>query len=793
MIFLIAYPISVYPQERKQMEYAPGELLVKFRSGVTSQLARATHRFYGSRAIKRFRHINVDHIKIPKDWSVEEAISLYRLDPDVEYAEPNYIRRISLTPNDTDFDELWGLHNTGQAVNGTSGTNDADIDAPEAWDTETDCSSIVIAVIDTGTDWNHEDLSNNIWTNPVESIGDANGDGFPGVINVDDDVDGLIDEDSQGRQPGDVGYTNNLKDDDDENGYVDDIRGWDFVPINGDNDPSDDNAQGEVYHGTHVSGTIAARGNNNKGITGVCWSASIMPLKVLDASGSGLVSDIIEAISYAVDNGARVINVSLSGTFFSTPEYDAIKRARDNGVLVVAAAGNSGNGFQLFGWNNDISGNANYPASYDLANIISVAATDQLDRLATFSNYGPISVDVAAPGENIYSTKAGNAYQYHSGTSMATPHVSGLAALIWSTWNNLTYTQVKDRIINGVDIKSDLVGKILAWGRINVRNSILDTPSPSPPTNLAVTPISASQINLSWTDNSSGETGFRIERKMGSGGTYSQIAIVKADVTSYSNTTGLGEATTYYYRVWAYNPGGNSGYSNEANTATYPAAPSDLSATAVAYNQINLSWTDNSSVEEGFRIERKTESAGTYGQIATVEADVTSYSNTGLSAGTLYYFRVMAYNSTGNSSYSNEVSTFTVTVSSNGGSDRRCFIATAVYGAEDHPHVSILRGFRDTYLLGNPAGTAFVDLYYRYSPPLADLIEHSQSLRSLVRFGLMPIIFLSTFILYGGPVEKTVLCLFVLVLASSLCYRRSLKKLRWQLIFQGLLPKNYNQ
>ena len=731
MIFLIAYPISVFSQERKQMEYAPGELLVKFRSGVTSRLARATHRFYGSRAIKRFRHINVDHIKIPKDWSVEEAISLYRLDPDVEYAEPNYIRRISLTPNDTDFAELWGLHNTGQVVNGTSGTNDADIDAPEAWDTETGISSIVIAVIDTGTDWNHEDLSNNIWSNSDETLNGS---------------------------------------DDDNNGYVDDIRGWDFVPTNGDNDPSDDNDP--YYHGTHVSGTIAAEGNNNTGITGVCWSASIMPLKVLDESGLGYVSDIVKAISYAIDNGAKVINVSLSGTFYSTSEYDAIKSARDNGLLVVAAAGNSGDGFELFGWNNDIPGNANYPASYDLNNIISVAATDQLDRLASFSNYGPISVDVAAPGVNVYSTIAGNAYQYLGGTSMATPHVSGLAALIWSTDNDLTYTQVKDRILNGVETKSDLEGKILTEGRINAGNSILDTLPP--PANLAVTPISGSRINLSWTDNSFGETGFTIERKTGSGGTYSQIATVSANVTSYSNT-GLGEATTYYFRITAYNSSGNSSYSNEANATTYPAAPSDLSATAVSGSQIDLSWTDNSSGETGFQIERKTVvPSTTYSQIATVEADVTSYGNTGLIAGTLYYFRVMAYNSTGNSSYSNEV-TAAASTSSSGDSDSRCFIATAVYGAEDHPHVRILRGFRDTYLLGNPAGTAFVDLYYRYSPSLADVIEHNQSLRSLVRFGLMPIIFLSTFFLYGGPVEKTVLCLFVLVLASSLCYRRSLK------------------
>lgn len=213
MIFLLAYPTSVFSQETKRLEYVPGELLVKFRSGVSRHLARATHRSFGSRPIKRFRRINVDHIKIPEGWSVEEAVAIYMLDPDVEYVEPNYIRRALLTPDDPDFDKLWGLHNTGQEVNGTIGTEDADIDAPEAWETQTGSNSVVIAVIDTGADLDHEDLSDNIW------------------CNSDEIPDNGID--------------------DDENDYIDDIRGWDFVI--GNNDPDDDNSQDESYHGTHVS------------------------------------------------------------------------------------------------------------------------------------------------------------------------------------------------------------------------------------------------------------------------------------------------------------------------------------------------------------------------------------------------------------------------------------------------------------------------------------------------------------------------------------------------------------
>jgi len=252
--------------------------------------------------------------------------------------------------------------------------------------------------------------------------------------------------------------------------------------------------------------------------------------------------------------------------------------------------------------------------------------------------------------------------------------------LIWAEDASLTYIQVKDRILKGVDTKPGLKGKILTGGRINAKNSVLNVPSL--PAILAVISVSISKIRLIWIDNSYGETGFKIERKTGSAGTYSQIAAVGAGVTSYRDT-GLSKATTYYYRVMAYNSSGNSSYSNEASDTT---------------------------------------SSGSSGR------------------------------------------------------DRGCFIATAVYGSKDHPYVKILRNFRDIFLLDNATGRKFVQIYYHYSPSLADVIEHNRGLRVLVRFALIPIIISSTFALYAGPFEKWVLCLLFLFLTFRFSYPRFLKK-----------------
>ena len=335
-------------------DFVPGEVLVRFKKGTTRAKIRALHSNLRAREFKRIERIRVRRIKFPLDISVKDAVAHYKLDPNVEYAEPNYILHFTAMPDDPNIGELWGLHNTGQPVNEEAGTPDADIDAPEAWNITTGSVNVIIAVIDSGVAYPHPEINPNIWMNSAESNG----------------TDGV---------------------DDDNNGYVDDFYGWDFW--NNDNSLEDYNS-----HGTHVSGTIAARGNNDAGITGVNWVARIMALRIGGVVGT--IGEATEAIEYAVANGADIINASWSGPNFSQILYDAISYANENGVLFVAAAGNGGS--DGIGDNNDQT--PRYPSSYDLPNIIAVAATDQNDNLTSFSNFGVASVDVAAPGSNIYST-----------------------------------------------------------------------------------------------------------------------------------------------------------------------------------------------------------------------------------------------------------------------------------------------------------------------------------------------------------------------------------------------------
>ena len=366
-----------------------------------------------------------------------QAVRALLQNPNVSGIEADYRLYLDVSPNDLNFSLLWGLHNTGQS----GGTADADIDAPEAWDITTGSPSTLIAVIDTGIQIapgfgggipTHPDLEQNIWTNPGEIAGN------------------LIDDDG--------------------NGYVDDIHGWNFY----------DNAswliynQFEDFHGTHVAGIIAAAGNNSAGVVGVNWQADIMSLKFIGPGGFGTTSAAIAAIEYATDKGAQIINASWGGGEYSQTLKDAIDACN---CLFVAAAGNGGE--DQIGDDTDII--PHYPSAYISDNIISVAATDRNDDRASFSNFGAASVDLGAPGVDIMSTFPLNMYDFLSGTSMAAPHVAGVAGLVLSQTPGLTVAQVKEQIIGTTDPVTALNGITLTGGRLNALAALTDTPTPPPP------------------------------------------------------------------------------------------------------------------------------------------------------------------------------------------------------------------------------------------------------------------------------------------------------------------------
>jgi subtilisin family serine protease len=403
-----------------------GHVIVRFKSpndgglSVSSDAVRQAHARLGAKVLNDFTTgglTGLQLVQLVNGTDVQTAIREYQADPDVLYAEPDYA--ISITPDETGpvvrstgtlqiasipddplFSNQWSLDNTGQAVSGITGTLGADINATPAWDISTGSNSVIVAVVDTGVDYNHPDLAANIWTNPVDGT-----------------------------------------------------HGWNFV-ANTPN-PLDDNG-----HGTHVSGTIGAVGDNNLGVAGVNWHVQIMALKFLDASGRGSTSNAISAILYANAHGASVISNSWGGSGYDQSLKDAIDASP---AVVVCAAGNNAS-------DNDII--PVYPASYTSADIISVAATDQNDQRASFSDYGPGSVHLAAPGVNIQSTYSDGNYMYMSGTSQATPHVSGVAALVKSINPNLTNVQIKDIILNNVHVLPSLSGKVSTGGRLDAYKAV---------------------------------------------------------------------------------------------------------------------------------------------------------------------------------------------------------------------------------------------------------------------------------------------------------------------------------
>jgi subtilisin family serine protease len=438
---LIIPTITARPNaaRRPDRRYAQDQILVKLKENIEPREA------LGSEFVTRAGAIRLERlgraiaggeflVQLDGNIPVEEAVRQAQSSPLVEYAEPNYILRAAATPNDSMFDEQWGLLNSG--INGKAG---ADIGATRAWDITTGSASVVVAVIDTGAAVGHPDLAANAWVNPGE---------IPG--------NGI---------------------DDDNNNFIDDVNGWNFYANN--NRPAE--AAFENSHGTHVAGIIGAAGNNGLGVAGVAWHVKIMTVKFLGGADlEGTTADAIRSIEYVIDQrkagvNVRAINASWAGPDGAQSLRRAIKKAGDQGILFVCAAGNEAN--DLDSTDDDFEGLAEYPAAWsvELNSIISVASLDRSDNRSSFSSYGHTKVQVGAPGSSIWSTAPGGGYDLSGGTSQAAPHVTGIAALLWSAEPGLAPSEVRDRIIRTAEPIASLASRTVSSGRASAFNALMNS------------------------------------------------------------------------------------------------------------------------------------------------------------------------------------------------------------------------------------------------------------------------------------------------------------------------------
>ncbi|NOY87132.1 MAG: S8 family serine peptidase [Deltaproteobacteria bacterium] len=793
-LFILTLPTLAFSQD-----YVQGEILVKFKVAASSTNRASLNTSLGSNILRNLGPIGVQQLKVRPGLSVQDAIKEYQSRPEVEYVQPNYIYHLqSTTPNDPDYPSLWGLDNTGQTVSGIFGTSDADIDAPEAWDITTGSPSVIVAVVDSGVDYNHPDISGNIWSNSGEVI---NG--------IDSDL----------------------------NGYVDDVRGWDFV--DNDNDPMDVNS-----HGTHVSGTIGAVGNNGIGITGVAWTTKIMPVRVFDFAGLATTANIVLGFDYAVANGAKIINFSAGGGPSDQAMMDSISAANNAEVLMVFAAGNSAN-------NNDAGGAHFYPSDYTYDNIISVSATDQDDSLASFSNYGATSVDVGAPGTNIYSLKPARqtifwedfegsvpgwitntvsgytwgitSDYYYSGSKslddgsgvldylantdswVASPtfNLSGKSGCTLSLQTSYIIENSYDYIhlmISTGGTYSDLAGTPLSGSRPtwvkrtydlkyyegNASVSLMFGLTSDATVQYGGVNFDDISVTCSSTTFSGTEYTFKQGTSMAAPHVVGLAALLLAQNPSLTvsqlkalilengdSLPALSGKTTTGKRINAYN-------SLRAGDITAPTNPyilidggsSNTTSTGVT---LALSAADGIGVT-GYYIS-ETSSAPAPGSFTSITS-TTDYSanvpfvlSSGSGTKTVYaWFKDTAENISSGAS-----DTIIYTAEENeatGGSDG-CFIATAVYGSYEAPVVKLLRRFRDQFLLTNGPGRLFVDAYYRYSPSVAEWLKDSNWAKPIVRVLLLPLIALAWFLVkLSLPVQILAIILLLGIVVSITRLRR---------------------
>lgn len=532
-------------------------------------------------------------VKFNESKNLDELVDAFSKIPYfIEKAEKVGVHKFSGNPYDPLYNDQWHLNQS----------NDCDIDAPEAWNIQVGSDNVILAIPDSGVQYTHPDLNDNVWINWEEYNGQTN-------------------------------Y------DDDGNGYIDDIYGWNW-------DQDNNNPMDTYGHGTHCAGIAAAETNNDRGVAGIAggWypgqkGCQIMCLRIGFEDFD--MDNAAASFQYATDMGATAINCSWK-SWYSEYFKDAIDYALYHDVLIVAAAGND-NGIYC-------SDHNNFYLSM-CPGVLVVAATDQNDERAIFwggqaSNYGPC-IDVSAPGKSILSTCIGSGYCLKSGTSMAAPVVVGLAGLLKSEYSDWGRVIIRDAIVQSadpIDVEEDM-----GSGRVNAYKALRQGILPAPASNLNGTPTSWYTIDLTWQDNSDNENGFKIERNS------SIIATVKRDVTYYEDNSVTG-GINYSYRVIAYNLAGDSpsGIKNVTIPAVPPAAPNHLNGYfEFGPRAVVLTWSDLSNNEQGFALERKSEYEPWWQEIDRVGSNITSYEDYSVGGDTFYYYRVRAYNPYGYSSYSN--------------------------------------------------------------------------------------------------------------------------------------------
>ena len=674
--------------------YKKGELLVQYKTTRPGAGRAVLEQRVQIRRSTAIGHSRIHRVVLEAEVSVDQALAVYRDDPDVEFAEPNYLVRPQTTPGDPSFYLQWGLANRGQKVNGISGTAGADLDAPSAWDITTGGEQVVVAVIDTGCDLNHPDLAANIWTNPGE---------IPG--------NGI---------------------DDDGNHYVDDVHGWDFAD-------QDNNPQDATGHGTHVAGIIGAESDNSRGVAGVAWRVRIMPLRFMNTFEEGTIADAVEAIDYALAMGAKIINCSWGSSSYSRTLQNVMSNAD---ALFVCAAGNNAQ---------DTDVHPFYPAAFDVENLISVAASDAKDRLAWFSNFGSRTVDVAAPGTGIYSLCNGRrtlwADNFATGylddwttggsgdrwTVSNPPAMSTGPALAVSspdkyannanTWAQMpiqdlrtaSATQLSMQITGQSEADADYLYLEVstdkaAWYNLPlqiggvVKSAGITGPVPFWMTASAdLGPWDGQPqlfIRLRFKSNSSNtQTGFYIndlhltaadsqssyQFMQGTSMAAAYVSGLAALILSENDNLAPGELKSVIEGSVDLNQNLldqmlSGGRVNAFNALTLLRELS-LSATSSAADRIQLTWDSRSSLNSKVNIERRSEGQTEFETVALVDAGTHTFADAALNADSTYYYRIQAQTQDGRSGYSNQTLATTLSpgaAAGGGGSSGGCFLSTAL-------------------------------------------------------------------------------------------------------------------